>query len=95
MTRPFRPIVVNLDALGALFDRVLAHPIAGVVQAAAPELHAALVEAREDLTGVAANLVGRAQDAAIGHLDQAAARAVRKVTGKKKKRAAAPKRLPR
>jgi hypothetical protein len=86
-----RPLVINLDAVGALLDRALAHPFANLVKMGAPDLHAAIVEAREDLTGVAAHLVGELHDRAVGAVDRKAAAAIRKVTGKKRRR----KRLPR
>lgn len=86
---PFRPIVVNLDGIGRLLDKALAHPLAGLVAAAAPELHGAIVEAREDLTGVAAHLVGEAHEAVMGEVDRTLAKAIRKATGKRKR----PKRL--
>lgn len=86
------PIRINLDAIGALLDRALAHPAAALVRMAAPEFHGAIVEARNDLVGVAAHAMGKVHDAAIGHLDKRAADVVRKATGKKKKQ---PKRLKR
>lgn len=101
MTKPAPPrapvprLVVNLDAVGALFDRLLAHPAAGALEAVAPELHQAIVDAREDLTGVAATLVGKAHDYAMGEVDRRAAKAVRRITGKQKRAKPQPKRLPR
>lgn len=59
MPPPPRP-QVNLDALAAIFDRVLAHPVARIAAELLPDAAAAVQEAREDLPALASGLEARA-----------------------------------
>lgn len=51
---------VDLDPLGAFLDRVLAHPLMGLVDDVAPELGEGMRKARANLPEVAAELQARA-----------------------------------
>jgi len=55
---------VNLDALGALLDRALAHPLAQAAAEAAPATMAQIRAIRADLPAAASALEARAVEAA-------------------------------
>ena len=58
MARP----TVNLDAVAAIFDRVLTHPLAQVAAELLPQTHGAVRMARDHLPEIASGLEARAVD---------------------------------
>ena len=59
---------VNLDAVAAVFDRVLEHPLAAVAAELLPEAHGALRAARADLPALASGIEARAVDHVKGEV---------------------------
>jgi hypothetical protein len=51
---------VNLDAIAAVLDRVLAHPLAGVAAELLPEAHGTLRAVRDNLPAFASGIEARA-----------------------------------
>jgi hypothetical protein len=58
---------VNLDPVAAVFDRVLAHPIAAIAKELLPQAHGALQDARDNLPALASGLEARAVDEVKAH----------------------------
>jgi hypothetical protein len=67
---------VNLDALGALLDRALAHPFAGLVEQVLPQSVARVREARADLPAALGLLQERSLQAVGTELDALVADAI-------------------
>lgn len=81
-----RPIV-NVDALGALLDRVLAHPFAGLVEQVLPQSVARVREARADLPAALGMLQERSLQRVGTELDAIVADAIAGLATKGRRRA--------
>lgn len=90
---------LDLDPIAAILDHALSMPLAQLVKRHAPELHGAIVDAREHLPDVAAYLAAQVEEQAIGslrdearQLERDAVHAIQQFLGRPNKRVRATKR---
>jgi hypothetical protein len=83
VNRPARP-TVNVDALGAMLDRALAHPLVGAIESVVPESVSTLRAARANLPAALGRLQELAAREAGRELDAALSGALKRLTGGKK-----------
>jgi hypothetical protein len=77
---------LNVDALGALIDRALAHPFAELVESVLPESMARVREARADLPAALGMLQERSMQRVGSELDRMVAGAIAGLGPKRRRR---------
>jgi hypothetical protein len=77
---------LNVDALGALIDRALAHPFAELVESVLPESVARVREARADLPAALGLLQERSMQRVGSELDRMVAGAIAGLGPKRRRR---------